>query len=431
MELNVFEYFKGYERTTHGPMTPEEQGASYFLAGHMGERISQHVDGHAAKARMSRRNFLGSASGFAAAMLAVNNITGMKFFEVTEAEAMDPAAAKEIKVARKPGADFIVDAHTHICWRKDGYIPGVNTTERGMWFVQLLDDLGKAMGLPNGTKDMTVENFGKLILEGSDTSVAVFNPFGFREDYGGKDMIPIEEQAEVKQRWPDRTVMLGGGLTPNQGRGETLDRLQMFVEKYKIPGLKLYTFDSTPKRGWWFDDQKLAYPIWEKARKLGLKNIGCHKGIPFGQFMARYAHAEDFDAVCDDFPDLNFIAYHSAWPYHSELAALKGFKPQRKNLYAEVGSAFAATVTSRPLECAHLLGTLLRDLGPDYVMWGTDSALWGNPQQIPDQLVEGHGYPKLTDEIKAKVFGSNAARIWNLKSMASVPPAETPRVVAV
>jgi len=439
MELNVFEYFKGYQRTTHGPMTPEEQGASYFLAGHMGERISEHVDLYAAKARMSRRNFLGSASGFAAAMLAVNNITGMRFFEVTEAEAYEPAAAKEIKIARKPGADFIVDAHTHICWRKDGYIPGVNTTERGMWFVQLLDDLGKAMGLPNGTKDMTVENFGKLILEGSDTSVAIFNPFGFREDYGGKDMIPIEEQAEVKQRWPDRTVMLGGGLTPNQGRGETLDRLQMFVEKYKISGLKLYTFDSTPKRGWWFDDQKLAYPIWEKARKLGLKNIGCHKGIPFGQFMARYAHAEDFDAVCDDFPDLNFIAYHSAWPYHSELAALKGFKPQRKNLYSEVGSAFAATVTSRPLECAHLLGTLLRDLGPDYVMWGTDSALWGNPQwqieafrkfQIPDQLVEGHGYPKLTDEIKAKVFGLNAARIWNLKSTASAPPAETPRIVA-
>src|SRR5262249_4161057 len=69
----------------------------------------------------------------------------------------------------------------------------------GMWFVDLLDDLGKSMGLPKGTKDMTVENFGKLILEESDTSVAIFNPFGFREDYGGKDMIPIEEQAEIKQ----------------------------------------------------------------------------------------------------------------------------------------------------------------------------------------------------------------------------------------
>ena len=103
----------------------------------------------------------------------------------------------------------------------------------------------------------------------------------------------------------------------------------------------------------------------------------------------------------------------------------KGFKPHRDNLYCEIGSTFAATVTNRPLECAHVLGTLLRGLGEDHVMWGTDSCLWGNPQwqieafrkfQIPDQLVEGYGYPKLTPEIKAKVFGLNAARIWNLKA---------------
>jgi predicted TIM-barrel fold metal-dependent hydrolase len=69
------------------------------------------------------------------------------------------------------------------------------------------------------------------------------------------------------------------------------------------------------------------------------------------------------------------------------------------------------------------LGTLLRDLGEDYVLWGTDSLLWGNPQwqieafrkfQIPDHLVEGHGYPKITPEIRRKVLGENAARIWNI-----------------
>jgi predicted TIM-barrel fold metal-dependent hydrolase len=439
MEFNVFEHFKGFKRTTNGPMTPEEQGTALFLGGHMGEQISPHIDDYAARARMSRRNFLGTASGFAAAMLAVNKVTGMKFFDVSEAEAVEPVAAKEFDAVRKVGTDFIVDAHTHICIRKDGYIPGVNTTEKGMWFVNLLDDLGKAMGLENGTKDMTVENFGKLILKESDTSIAIFNPFGFREDYGGKDMVPMEEQAEVKQRWPDRTVMLAGGLTPNQGLQQTLDRLQMYVEQYKISGLKLYTFDSTPGRGWWFDDVKQAYPIWERCRKLGIKNIGCHKGIPFGQFMARYAHVEDFDAVADDFLDLNFIAYHSAWPYHHELAALKGFKPQRKNLFCEVGSTFAATVTNRPLECAHVIGTLLRDLGTDAVLWGTDSTLWGNPQwqidafrkfQIPDQLVQGHGYPQLTPEIKAKVFGQNAAKIWNLKPMAKAVPEDAPRIAA-
>src|SRR6266403_2096569 len=407
MEFNVFEYFKGFQRAANGPMTPQAQGSALFLGGHLGEQLTPHVDTYAARAGLSRRNFLGTASGFAAAMLAVNKVTGMKFFDVSEAEALEPAAAHELNVARKTATSFIVDQHTHSCSRKDGYIP--------------------------------VVNFGRLILEGSDTSIAIFNPFGVREDYGGKDMVPIEEQAEVKQRWPERTVMLGGGLTPNQGLSETKERLHTFVQQYKIAGLKLYTFDSTPKRGWWFDDQKLAYPIWEECRKLGIKNVGVHKGIPFGQFMARYAHPEDLDAVADDFLDLNFIAFHSAWPYQGELAALKGFKPQRKNLCSEVGSTFAATVTNRPLECAHVLGTLLRDLGPDYVLWGTDSALWGNQQwqidafrkfRIPDQLVDGHGYPQLTDEVKAKVFGLNAARLWNLKTMAQIPE-DKPRVVAV
>ena len=281
---------------------------------------------------MARRDFFGTAAGFAATMLAVNKLTGMRFFEVSEAEAADTVAAKEIQVSRNSGPDFIVDVHTHICWRRDGFIQGVNTTEKGMWFVDLLDGAGKAMGLANGIKDMNVENFGKLILESSDTSVAIFNPFGFREDYGGKDMVPMDEQAEIKQRWPDRTVMLAGGLTPNQGLSVTLERLQMYVEQYKISGLKLYTFDATPARGWWFDDQKLAYPIWEKCRQLGIKNIGCHKGLPFGQFMARYSHAGDFDAVADDFQDLNFIAYHSAWPYQNDLAALKALAVSQEPL---------------------------------------------------------------------------------------------------
>src|SRR5579859_7032404 len=118
MEFNVFEYFKDYKRTTNGPMTPQEQGSSFFLAGPMGERIRHHAEPYADKAGVSRRNFFGTAAGFAATMLAVNKVTGMQFFEVTEAEAADQAAAKEIMISRKPGGDFIVDAHTHICTRK-------------------------------------------------------------------------------------------------------------------------------------------------------------------------------------------------------------------------------------------------------------------------------------------------------------------------
>ena len=390
----------------------------------MGSRVSERLTDYAEKSGMGRRDFFKSAIGFSAAMLAVNEVTGREFFSVSSAEAAEPAAVDEVRAAMRGKSSLVIDMHTHIVWRKDGFVEGQNTTHEGMHFVNLLDGLGKAMGMENGVQDMTVDNFGKMILDDSDTNLAVFNPFGFREDYGGMDMMPIEDQAEIRERWPDRTIMMGGGLTPNQGVPETLDRMQMFKEDWKISGLKLYTFDSTPQRGWWFDDEKLAYPMWEKCMELGIKNIGCHKGIPFGQFNVKYAHCEDFDRACADFPDINFIAYHAAWPYHAELGALKAFKPQVTNMYCEVGSTFAATVTSRPMECAHVLGTLLRDMGADHVLWGTDSILWGTPQwqieafrrfQIPPELQEGYGYPELTDEIKAKVLGLNAAKLWGIE----------------
>lgn len=437
MEFNFLSHFKGFENERVNPADPYESGTAYFRTGGLGRQVRERMDELAGRSELPRREFFKSALGFTGAMLAVNAATGMRFFNVSDAEAKEVAALDEVAGTIRDRMGFVIDMHSHVCTRPEHYVLGENTSEQGMWFVDLLDGLGKAMGMENGTRDMNVENFGKLILEGSDTDVAVFNPFGFREDYGGRDMVPIEYQAQVKENWPSQTIMMGGGLTPNQGVSETLERLDMFVKDYKVSGLKLYTFDSTPQKGWWFDDEERAYPIWERCRELGIKNIGCHKGIPFGQFMARYAHAEDFDKACDDFLDLNFIAFHSAWPYHAELAALKGFKPQRNNLYCEIGSTFAATVSSRPLECAHVLGTLVRDLGADYVMWGTDSLLWGNPQwqidafrrfQIPDELVEGHGYPQLTDEVKAKILGGNAARMWGLETAMNDRGREAPVV---
>ena len=262
MEFNILNHFKGLEDMPTDPLEADEVGTSLFMTGNMGPKISKKMDEKAKAAGMSRRGFIKSSLGFSAAMLAANEVTGMKFFEVGTAEAADIDAKKEAIQLARASSDFIVDVHTHVCTRPDHYQLGVNTTERGMWFVDLLDGLGKAFGLENGTRDMNVENYGKMILKESDTTVGVFNPFGFREHYGGQDMIPIEYQVGVRNNWPESTVMLAGGLTPNQGLGETLDRLRMYVDDYKISGLKLYTFDATPQKGWWFDDETLAYPIW-------------------------------------------------------------------------------------------------------------------------------------------------------------------------
>ena len=72
----------------------------------------------------------------------------------------------------------------------------------------------------------------------------------------------------------------------------------------------------------------------------------------------------------------------------------------------------------------HMFGQLLNIPGvEDQIIWGTDSIWGGSPQsqierfrrfQIRDDIAEKYGYRKLTPEIKAKVFGGNAARIYKI-----------------
>ena len=66
---------------------------------------------------------------------------------------------------------------------------------------------------------------------------------------------------------------------------------------------------------------------------------------------------------------------------------------------------------------------LLVHLGEDNILWGTDSLWYGNPQdqiqlfralQISEEFQEQFGYPALTDDIKAKIFGANAARVFGV-----------------
>src|SRR2546429_2654563 len=51
-----------------------------------------------------------------------------------------------------------------------------------------------------------------------------------------------------------------------------------------------------------------------------------------------------------------------------------------KNVYAEVGTAFANSAVADPRFAAAFVGTLVRGLGAEHVLWGTDSLWYGSPQ---------------------------------------------------
>ena len=76
-----------------------------------------------------------------------------------------------------------------------------------------------------------------------------------------------------------------------------------------------------------------------------------------------------------------------------------------------------------PTQAAHVLGKLLKQLGPDNLVWGTDSIWYGAPQdqiqafrtfQISREFQERYGYPELTPTVKAKIFGINSAQLYGV-----------------
>jgi len=78
-----------------------------------------------------------------------------------------------------------------------------------------------------------------------------------------------------------------------------------------------------------------------------------------------------------------------------------------------------------------MVGTLIKGLGTEKVIWGTDSVWYGSPQwqiealrrlEIPEDMQKKHGFAPLgaaDGPVKARIFAGNAARHYRLDAHAA------------
>ena len=79
-----------------------------------------------------------------------------------------------------------------------------------------------------------------------------------------------------------------------------------------------------------------------------------------------------------------------------------------------------------PRVCAFMMGTLVKGLGADHVVWGSDAIWTGSPQwqiealrrlEIPQDMQKKYGFKPLgpaDGPVKQAIFGDNNARLYNL-----------------
>jgi len=254
----------------------------------------------------------------------------------------------------------------------------------------------------------------RVLFDESDTDFAMVQTVPLMSLFN-EGMSPAKLSYELAQSNPDRLFFCGGVDPLHQGVEAALDEMDRQHEEWGAVSFKFYQAQDM-RNTWRLDDEKLAYPLFEKAQKLGVKCLQFHKGLPLGLQRVESLAPNDLQQPAYDFPDLNFGAHHFGDPYVSEMIDIAG---RFSNVFIVMPIWFNVYFI-QPHEMLHRLGKALLLAGPDKLCYGTDAFLWPGVQayidtlanlEMPEELQENYGYPAITDEIRKKLFGLSFANM--------------------
>jgi predicted TIM-barrel fold metal-dependent hydrolase len=398
------------------------------------------------KQRLSRRAFFQTAAGMAAGFVALNETYG-PVFVASRAEAATPELAQERADALKD--QFIMDMHTHFLrddTRLQNFVRSREAVGKAGWNPALVDK-------PQTLEDLKFNNYFKEVYLDSDTKVALISssPSEIPRDWFLTNEMMIAARDKVNREGGSRRMFAHAIFTP--GWDGWLEHLEASLER-KPESIKGYTVgDNTNKdqarHPWRMDDETVTYRAYELCEKYGIKNVCVHKGL-FSKTTAErwpnllpYADVDDVGKAARDWPQLNFIIYHSGYRHAS--SAEDGWRefqetgrvswvsdlaeiPEKygvTNVYGDVGQLFAQSVMAEPRLCAALIGIMGKGLGYDHVVWGTDAVWTGSPQwqiealrrlEIPEDMQKAFGFTPLggaDGPVKAAIFGVTNAKLYD------------------
>jgi hypothetical protein len=411
--------------------------------------IKEMGDYQAKRHGMDRRSFLATSAGMATAFLAMNKVFG-PVFDVSEAEAGDMEMSDYR--AKQLSGQFIFDDQTHFI-RDDFQQEGLLGLTKWAVGAKVNPDINSA---PMTLARYKMDNYLKEIFLDSDTKMSLLSGAPFDDpSWWLLSNDAIQNACRAVNKMAGSTRMLGHTvITPKYPNW--MDEVDRGIEELHPVSWKSYTIGDPfgpSKYAWRLDDEKLMYPFYEKAIKAGINTICIHKGLMPRDYEKAFAgtweHAtvRDLGQAAKDWPGMNFVIYHSAlrpWladdpskemaqfmkdgyiEWSTDLARIPD-KFGVNNVYGEIGSTFASTAVTNPRFCSAFIGQMVNLMGPERVVWGTDSVWYGSPQwqieamrrlEIPEDIMKKQGW-KIplggpNSEVKQKIFGLNSAVLYGL-----------------
>lgn len=188
--------------------------------------------------------------------------------------------------------------------------------------------------------------------------------------------------AECVKIYPDKLIGFGA-LHPD------FDDIAGEMERIISLGLKGIKLHSDFQQ--FFIDDEFAFPIYEAAEGMGLPIL-----FHVGDERYDFSSPERLLRVVKRFPKLTVIAAHlagwSMWDRGTELFEHSG-------VYADCSSSLYAMTPEHAAE-------LIRRIGADRVMWGTDYPMWSASEEL-----ERFNKLPLSDNEREMILSGNALRL--------------------
>src|SRR5258706_3817801 len=276
--------------------------------------------------------------------------------------------------------DLVVDVQLH-------FLDPARNTSLGDGFPQA------SCGL--GTRECFAEDeFLDLVFTQSTTRVGVLSGLPIA---GADSPLALDVMDHARDRLTsiggDRRLLLQAPVFPATGAlQDVLDGMAADAAAYPVPAWKTYTHAPTAYRL----DEDRGHALLSHAVAPRRPIPPVPQRIPNDDPAAS---PSDVGPAAAAHPEATIVVYHSGWEAGVTDGAHDAGKPADQqrgvdrllaslnaagigtsgNVYAELGSTWFNLARSLD-DAAHVLGKLLVHLGPQRILWGTDSIWYGSPQ---------------------------------------------------
>jgi predicted TIM-barrel fold metal-dependent hydrolase len=311
---------------------------------------------------------------------------------------------------------FVIDAHTHL-WDAS---PTNQRNQYGRGWIDCFYDYHRNLSPADYVWPLadferyTPERMAHDEFVKGYVDMAILQPT-YLTEFFINGFNTIEQNSTMKKRYPERFI-LNGAWDARDGEAG-LEYLRRQKGEWDIKGVKLYTAEWRGSSKGYKLSSPEAYRYLEECARLGITNIHVHKGPTIYPLNRDAFDVADVDDAASHFPELNFIVEHVGLPRLEDFCWIA---VQEKNVYAGLAVALPF-IYPRPRYFAEIMANLLFWVGPDKILFGSDYAIW-EPRwlierfmafELPQDLKEEFKVD-LTPEVKEKIMGLNAARLYGI-----------------